>query len=231
MTVTADVDTAVISGGRANEILVNSILADLAEDDPDLSYRLGGEQQQQLEALDSLYRGFAIALVLIFILLAIPLRSYSQPLIVMAVIPFGLFGLILGHLVLGIAVSAQSLMGFFGLSGVVVNDSLVMIDLINRKLRQGTGTRTAIVEGAKGRFRPIMLTSLTTFVGFAPLVFEDAVQAQFLVPFAASLGFGILFTTAILMMLVPALVAIHLRLTSPRSRGPREGAMPEPMST
>ena len=222
VTVTADVDTAVISGGRANEILVESILADLADGDPELSYRLGGEQQEQLEALDSLYRGFAIALVLIFMLLAVPLRSYTQPLIVMAVIPFGLIGLILGHLVLGIAVSAQSLMGFFGLSGVVVNDSLVMIDFINRKLRQGAATRTAIVEGAKGRFRPIMLTSLTTFVGFAPLVFEDAVQAQFLVPFAASLGFGMLFTTGILMVLVPALVAIHLRLARTGARAPRE---------
>ena len=218
MTVTADVDPAVISGGQVNDILVNSILADLTVANPDLNYTLGGEQQQQLEALDSLYRGFAIALGLIFILLAVPLRSYSQPLIVMAVIPFGLIGLILGHLVLGIAVSAQSFMGFFGLSGVVVNDSLIMTHLMNRKLREGVPARTAIIEGAKGRFRPIMLTSLTTFLGFAPLVFEDAVQAQFLVPFAASLGFGILFTTAVVMMLVPALAAIRLRLVSSRGK-------------
>ena len=217
VTVTADVDPAVISGGEANAILVNSILADLTAANPDLTYLLGGEQEQQVESLDSLYRGFAIAMLMIFALLAIPLRSYTKPFIVMAVIPFGLIGVILGHLVLGIAVSAQSFMGFFGLSGVVVNDSLVMIDFIDQELEEGIPARTAIIEGAKGRFRPIMLTSLTTFLGFTPLILEPAIQAQFLVPFAASLGFGIMITTAILMMVVPALSAIHLHLISLRS--------------
>ena len=216
VTVTADVDPAVISGGEANGILVDSILADLIAANPDLTYMLGGEQQQQIESLDSLYRGFAIAMLMIFALLAIPLRSYTKPFIVMAVIPFGFIGVILGHLVLGIAVSAQSLMGFFGLSGVVVNDSLVMIDFIDQELEEGMPEQTAIIEGAKGRFRPIILTSLTTFLGFTPLIFERAIQAQFLVPFAASLGFGILITTALLMMIVPALSTIHLRLIASR---------------
>ena len=223
VTVSADVDPVVISGGEANDILENSILADLTAADPDLTYTLGGEQQQQVESLDSLYRGFAIAMLLIFALLAIPLRSWTKPFIIMAVIPFGFIGLILGHLILGIAVSAQSFMGFFGLSGVVVNDSLVMIDLIDRKLRDGVSARTAIIEGAKGRFRPILLTSVTTFLGFTPLILERAIQAQFLVPFAASLGFGILITTALLMLIVPALSTIHLRLIPPRrSSGVRE---------
>ena len=216
VTVTADVDPAVISGGEANAILVNSILADLTAANPNLTYMLGGEQQQQIESLDALNRGFAIAMLMIFALLAIPLRSYTKPFIIMAVIPFGFIGVILGHLVLGIAVSAQSFMGFFGLSGVVVNDSLVMIDFIDQKLREGTSARTAIIEGAKGRFRPIMLTSVTTFLGFTPLILERAIQAQFLVPFAASLGFGILITTALLMMVVPALSTIHLRLLARR---------------
>ena len=216
VTVSADVDPAVISGGEANDILVNSILANLTADDPDLTFTLGGEQQQQVESLDSLVRGFAIAMLLIFALLAIPLRSYTKPFIVMAVIPFGFIGVILGHLVLGIAVSAQSFMGFFGLAGVVVNDSLVMIDFIDQELRKGIPARKAIIEGAKARFRPIMLTSLTTFLGFTPLILERAVQAQFLVPFAASLGFGILITTALLMLIVPALSTIHLRLISSR---------------
>ncbi len=220
VTVTADVDPAVISGGEANAILVNSILADLTAANPNLTYMLGGEQQQQVESLDALNRGFAIAMLMIFALLAIPLRSYTKPFIIMAVIPFGFIGVILGHLVLGIAVSAQSFMGFFGLSGVVVNDSLVMIDFIDQKLREGTSARTAIIEGAKGRFRPIMLTSVTTFLGFTPLILERAIQAQFLVPFAASLGFGILITTALLMMVVPALSTIHLRLIA--SRGSSE---------
>ena len=216
ITVTADVDPVVISGGEANAILVNSILAGLTTANPDLTYMLGGEQQQQVESLDALNRGFAIAMLLIFALLAIPLRSYTKPFIVMAVIPFGFIGVILGHLVLGIAVSAQSFMGFFGLSGVVVNDSLVMIDFIDQELEEGMPAQTAIIEGAKGRFRPIMLTSLTTFLGFTPLILERAIQAQFLVPFAASLGFGIMITTAILMMVVPALSTIHLRLVASR---------------
>ncbi len=212
VTVTADVDAAVISGDEANDILANSILADLTAADPDLTYTFGGEQQQQLESLDALFRGFAIALLMIFVLLAIPLRSYTKPFIIMAVIPFGLIGVIMGHWVLGLALSAVSFMGVFGLSGVVVNDSLVMIDFIDQKLREGVPVRTAIIEGAKGRFRPIMLTSLTTFLGFFPLILERAIQAQFLVPFAASLGFGIVIATSILLMIVPALYAIRLHL-------------------
>ena len=216
VTVTADVDPTVISGGEANSILVDSILADLTAVYPDLTYTLGGEQQEQLESLGALYRGFAIALLMIFVLLAIPLRSYTKPFIIMAVLPFGFIGVILGHWVLGVALSAVSFMGIFGLSGVAVNDSLVMIDFIDQKLREGVPMRTAIIEGAQGRFRPIMLTSVTTFLGFTPLILERSIQAQFLIPFAASLGFGILFTTAILMMVVPALYAIQLRLIPPR---------------
>ena len=212
VTVTADVDASVISGDEANEILAGSILADLVAAYPDLTYTFGGEQQQQLESIDSLYRGFAVALIMIFALLAIPLRSYTKPFIIMAVIPFGFIGVILGHWILGVALSAVSFMGIFGLSGVVVNDSLVMIDFIDQKLRSGAAPKTAIVEGAKGRFRPIMLTSVTTFLGFMPLILERAIQAQFLIPFAASLGCGILFITAILMMIVPALYTLHLRL-------------------
>ena len=216
VTVTADVDPTVISGGEANSILADSILADLIAVYPDLTYTFGGEQQEQLESLGALYRGFAIALLMIFVLLAIPLRSYTKPFIIMAVLPFGFIGVILGHWVLGVALSAVSFMGIFGLSGVAVNDSLVMIDFIDQKLREGVPIRTAIIEGAKGRFRPIMLTSVTTFLGFTPLILERSIQAQFLIPFAASLGFGILFTTAILMMVVPALYTIQLRLIPPR---------------
>ena len=214
ITVTGDVDKTVISGGEANSILANSILVELTARNPELTYRFGGEQQQQLDSIGALYRGFVIAMLLIFALLAIPLRSYTKPFIIMAVIPFGLIGAILGHWVLGVALSAASFMGIFGLSGVVVNDSLVMIDFIDQKLREGAPIRTAIIEGARGRFRPIMLTSVTTFLGFTPLILETSIQAQFLVPFAASLGFGIMITTAILMMLIPALYTIHLRMFS-----------------
>ena len=211
VTVTADVDENVISGGEANGILEDSILAQLTAANPGLTFSFGGEQQQQLESFDALYRGFALAMLVIFALLAIPLGSYGKPFIVMAIIPFGLVGVVLGHMVLGVAISAASLMGFFGLSGVVVNDSLVMIDFIDQRQKEGATPKQAIVDGAKGRFRPIMLTSVTTFLGFTPLILERAIQAQFLVPFAASLGVGIMVTTAILIVLVPALMAVYLR--------------------
>ena len=216
VTVTANVDLAVISSAEANAVLRDTILAELTASDPDLTYTFGGEQQQQLQSLGALYRGFVLAMFMIFVLLAIPLRSYTKPFIIMAVIPFGLVGIIFGHLIMGIAFSTTAIMGFLGLSGVVVNDSLVMIDFIDQRIKDRGPTLEAIVEGAKGRFRPILLTSVTTFLGFTPLILERAIQAQFLLPFAASLGFGILATTSILMLLVPALYSARLRLVSRR---------------
>ncbi len=192
VTVTAGVDETVISVGEANDILENTILARLVAAAPELTFSFGGEQQQ-LESLDALYRGFVLAMLVIFALLAIPLGSYVKPFIVMSVIPFGLIGAVLGHFVLGIPIGAASFLGFFGLSGVVVNDSLVRIDFIDQ--------------------RP---TSVTTFLGFTPLILERAIQAQFLVPFAASLGVGVMLTTGILLVLVPALMAVYLRANSRR---------------
>ena len=214
VTVTAEVDENVISGGEANDILENTILAQLTATSPDLTFTFGGEQQQQLESLDALYRGFVLAMLAIFALLALSQGSYIRPFLVMAIIPFGLVGVVLGHYVLGVPISAASFMGFFGLSGVTINDSLVMMDFIDQRRREGADAKTAIINGAKGRFRPIILTSVTTFLGFTPLILERAIQAQFLVPFAASLGVGIMITTGILMLLVPALMAVYLRANS-----------------
>ncbi|MDE2721496.1 efflux RND transporter permease subunit [Candidatus Palauibacter polyketidifaciens] len=218
VTVTADVDTNVTTGAEVTAILANTILPELAGANPGLTYAFGGEQQQQVESTDALGRGFVLALLVIFALLAIPLGSYTKPLIIMAVIPFGLIGAILGHLIIGIDLSIVSMMGILGLNGVVVNDSLVMVDFINRKLRDGVPARNAIIDGAKARFRPIFLTSATTFLAFTPLLLESAIQAQFLIPFAASIGFGIVFATGILMLVVPALTALHLRATTRRTR-------------
>ncbi len=212
--VTADVDVTVISGGQANGILENTILAQLLATNPELTYSFGGEQQQQLDSLDALYRGFLLAMLAIFALLAIPLKSYLKPFIIMAIVPFGLIGVVLGHLVLGVAIGAVSFLGFFGLSGVVVNDSLVMMDFIDQRLREGADPKTAIISGAKGRFRPIFLTSVTTFLCFTPLILERAIQAQFLVPFAASLGIGIMIATALLVVLVPAMMSVYLRVNT-----------------
>ncbi|MDE2691551.1 MAG: efflux RND transporter permease subunit [Acidobacteriota bacterium] len=218
VTVTADVDTSATTGAEVTAALTNAILPELAEANPGLTYSFAGEQQQQVESTDTLGRGFLLALLVIYALLAIPLGSYTKPLIIMAVIPFGIIGAILGHLIIGIGLSIVSMMGILGLNGVVVNDSLVMVDFINKKLRDGVPVREAIIEGAKARFRPIFLTSATTFLAFTPLLLERSIQAQFLIPFAASIGFGIVFATGILMLVVPALTSLHYSATTGRAR-------------
>jgi multidrug efflux pump subunit AcrB len=210
LTITGDVDPSVLTGQVATRELETVIIPPIAEEDARLRVSFGGEQQEQQESFSSIGRGFLLALLVMYALLAIPFGSYVQPLIVMAAIPFGIIGALLAHLVMGLSLGLLSLFGIIGLSGVVVNDSLVMIDFINEERRTGTPACQAIIEGAKGRFRPIMLTSLTTFLGVAPLVFERSLQAQFLIPMAASLAFGILFATAILMLLVPALATVQV---------------------
>ena len=210
--VTADVDVAVVTGQEVTGQLNGVVLPALVASDPLLTYSMGGEQEQQAESFGAMGKGFLLALLVMYALLAIPFRSYVQPIIIMAAIPFGVIGAMLAHLAMDLPVGILSLFGIIGLSGVVVNDSLVMIDFINKRRSQGVAIREAIIHGAKARFRPIMLTSLTTFLGVAPLVFERSLQAQFLIPMAASLGFGILFATAILMLLVPALAMLEHRL-------------------
>ena len=224
VTVTADVDAAVITGGEATGIVATTVLPELINTYPGLTYAVGGQQQQQAESFGALNRGLILALLAIYALLAIPFGSYTIPLLVMSAIPFGIVGAILGHWVMGIGLSATSLWGIIGLTGVVVNDSLVMIDFICERLRAGEPVRTAIVDGAKGRFRPIMLTSLTTFLGFAPLIFESSIQAQFLIPLGVSLGFGLIFATAILMLVVPALATVYFGVAT--SRPALSGAVP-----
>ncbi len=212
ITVTADVNTEVVTGQEVNRQLQEVVLPELAGEYFGLTYAFGGEQQEQQESFGALAKGFMLALVVVFALLAIPFGSYVQPLIVMAAIPFGIIGAVLGHLLLGLSVGIMSMFGIIGLSGVVVNDSLVMIDFINELKRKGETPRNAIIQGAKARFRPIMLTSLTTFLGVAPLVFERSLQAQFLIPMAASLGFGIIAATGVLMLIVPSLAMVQYNI-------------------
>ncbi|MCK5825871.1 MAG: efflux RND transporter permease subunit, partial [Desulfuromusa sp.] len=139
---------------------------------------------------------------------AIPFRSYTQPLLIMAAIPFGMIGAVLGHIIMGFNLSLLSLFGLVALSGVVINDSLLLIDKVNRNRREGMPLYEAIIAAGTRRFRPIVLTSLTTFFGLTPMILETSVQAQFLVPMAISLGFGILFGTGIILLLIPALYMI-----------------------
>ena len=181
---------------------------------------LGDSSRAEEEASYQLTVTALLVLMGIYALLAIPLRSYVQPLIIMSVVPFGLIGAILGHALLGKTVSMVSIMGFIALTGVVVNDSLIMVDFVNRKLKEGIDHATASMEAGAERFRAIVLTSLTTFFGLIPILFETSTQAQMITPMAISLAFGILFSTLITLILVPALYNI-LRDIVGVVRGPK----------
>ncbi len=152
--------------------------------------------------------GFALALFGIYALLAIPTRSYLQPLIIMGVIPFGIIGAIVGHWITGYPLSMMSMMGVIALSGVVVNDSLILVDYVNRAIARGDELSDAVIDAGTRRFRAILLTSLTTFFGLAPMLLEGSAQAQTIVPMAISLAFGIVFATVITLLLVPSLYMI-----------------------
>jgi multidrug efflux pump subunit AcrB len=204
--VQADVDKARVEPGAVNRDIVENVLPDILAAHPGVTHRLAGEAEAQAESTGSLQWGFIAVLIMIYAALAVPLRSYVQPLIIMTVIPFGLTGAVLGHLIVGIDVSILSAIGMIGLTGIVVNDSLVLVDHINHRLRErGEAWRTAVVDGAVRRFRPVVLTSITTFVGLAPIQLETAIQAQFVKPMAVSVAFGVLFATAVTLVLVPVL--------------------------
>ena len=178
-------------------------LDELMEANPGVLWSLEGEAREQADTYASLTKMTIVAIFIIYALLAIPLKSYLQPFIVMSVIPYGLIGAIGGHLLMGRPMSILSILGFVALAGVVVNDSLVLVDFINQERKKGVRLRDAIIDSGAMRFRPIMLTSVTTFCGLLPLLFETSLQAQFLIPMAISLSFGVLFATFMTLILVP----------------------------
>jgi multidrug efflux pump subunit AcrB len=200
--VTADVnkETADIEAIKRD---INEFLAEAVPGYAGVSFTLEGEAREQRESFGSLGYGLMFVLFVIYALLAIPFRSYVQPLIVMSVIPFGAAGAMLGHMIMGMSLTIMSLMGMLALTGVVVNDSLVLVDYINRRRAEGMPLMEAVSTAGAARLRPVLLTSLTTFAGLTPLIFEKSTQAQFLIPMAVSLGFGILFATFITLLLVP----------------------------
>ena len=202
--VTADVDEAQDTPGRIIGELKDKVLPGILARHPGVFYTFEGSQAQQRDTLQGLKQGFTVAILLIFVLLAVPLRSYLQPLIIMTAIPFGLVGAVWGHLIMGLDLTILSLFGFVALTGVVVNDSLVMVDFINRGRKRGGKLHDVVRQAGVVRFRPIILTSVTTFAGLLPLIVEKSVQARFLVPMAISLAFGVIFSTAISLVLVPA---------------------------
>ncbi|MGB5747139.1 MAG: efflux RND transporter permease subunit, partial [Desulfobacterales bacterium] len=201
--ITADVETSVINANEVRIALTDSFLPRLKNLYPGLRYTIEGEGKEQEESLGDVKAGLAIALFGIYALLAIPFKSFSQPIIVMAAIPFGIVGAVIGHLIMGFDISLLSLFGIVGLSGVVVNDSLVLVYTANSMRDQGKTARDAVTEAGRLRFRPILLTSLTTFAGLSPMLLERSLQAQFLIPMAISLGFGVLFGTFVTLLLIP----------------------------
>ena len=203
LTVSADVDEAVANAEEIRQDLSRGLLPQLKMRYRGLDYSIEGAGKERAESMRDVEQGFLLALFLIYVLLAIPFASFSQPFLVMTAIPFGTVGAFLGHLVMGYDLSILSFFGIVGLSGVVVNDSLILISAINRLREQGVPLKEAVLQGGILRFRAVILTTLTTFAGLAPLIFERSVQARFLIPMALSLGFGVLFATAITLVLIP----------------------------
>ena len=206
--VSASVDAEKTNAQEVISDLQNNLLPQLMADYPGLSWDMEGEEKERRESLGSMLEGFKLAMIAIFILLAIPFRSYSQPLLIMTAIPFGMIGAVLGHIIMGYNLSLLSMFGLVALSGVVVNDSLLLIDKTNRNRIEGMPLYDALVAAGTRRFRPIILTSFTTFFGLVPMITETSMQAKFLIPMAISLGFGILFGTGIILLLIPALYLI-----------------------
>jgi multidrug efflux pump subunit AcrB len=206
--ITASVDKKVANTKEILSDLEKTTLGKLIVDYPGLTYDLEGEEKERKDSMGSMGKGYMMALLIIYTLLAIPFRSYLQPLIIMFSIPFGAIGAVAGHVIMGFNLSILSMFGLVALTGVVVNDSLLLIDFINQKRREGVDLVQAVTESGMRRFRPIVLTSLTTSLGLSPMILEKSVQAQFLIPMAISLGFGILFATFITLLLVPSLYLI-----------------------
>ncbi|MEO1406038.1 MAG: efflux RND transporter permease subunit, partial [Pseudomonadota bacterium] len=170
--------------------------------------------ETQGDAQAALSQALGIAMFVIFSLLALVFRSFVQPIVVMIAIPLGLIGAVTGHYILGIPLGLLSIFGIIGLAGVVINNSLVMIDLYNEYLARGYEVAEAVVAGTKDRFRPILLTSVTTFLGVYPLIMETSLQAQFLIPLAVSIGYGVLIGTVVIIFAIPAVFVLIHRVTS-----------------
>jgi multidrug efflux pump subunit AcrB len=208
VTVTGDVDESTASASEINGDIRLNVLPKLMAEFPGLLYRYAGAQREQSETFQSLKNSFYIALLAIYVILAIEFTSYIQPLIVMSAIPFGLTGAILGHLLFGYNLSMLSVFGIIAMMGVVVNDSLIIIDLMNRRRKNGADLAQVVQDSATRRFRPIMLTTVTTSLALMPMVLERSLQARFLIPMAISLAFGVIFSAMITLFIVPSLYMV-----------------------
>ena len=208
VTVKADVDSSVITSQEVLDGVLAESMPQILEKYPTVSYAVAGEAEERFKSMDSLLQGFMVALIVIYGLLAVPLRSYIQPLVIMSVIPFGAVGAMLGHYILGAPLVFPSILGMVALSGVVVNASLVLLDYINKQRIKGASALEAVSTAGIVRFRPIFLTSITTFAGLVPLMFWPAPEMAFFVPMAISLAWGVIAATTITLFLVPCLYLV-----------------------
>jgi multidrug efflux pump subunit AcrB len=205
VTVSADLNPDLVQPQEVVRNISENFIPELLARHPGVSYGLEGASQDENTLVSEMLFALVAAMFMIYALIAIPLRSYSQPLLIMAVIPFGAIGAILGHVIMGKAISMFSMFGLFALAGVVVNDSLIMVDFVNKARASGVPLRQAVIESGTQRFRAIILTSFTTAAGLLPILFEKSSQAQYVIPTAISISFGIIFATVITLFLVPSL--------------------------
>jgi multidrug efflux pump subunit AcrB len=218
ITISADLDEQTANADVIIEELQRRFVPELQQQYPAVSLRWEGQREQSNESVGSLITGFTIAILGMFVLLVLQFRSYFQPLLILAIVPFGLVGAVWGHALLGLPLTLFSMFGLVALSGVVVNDSIVLVDFINLRLRDGVPIRQALLESGQRRLRPIMLTSLTTIAGLLPLTLERSFQAQLLIPMAASLAFGLMLTTLLVPVLVPTFYWLYVAMLE-RLRG------------
>ena len=209
VTVSADADSSTVEPRRVISDITENYIPEMRDRFPQLEFDLEGSSSETVKLVQELTNASIAALFLIYILIAIPLKSYLQPIIIMSVIPFGLIGAVIGHIVLNEAISMFSLFGLVALAGVVVNDSIIMVDFINKARQEGMDIIQAVVNSGTQRFRAIILTSLTTAIGLMPIMTETSTQAQFVIPMAISIAFGIVFATVITLFLVPCLYVLQ----------------------
>ena len=230
ITVISDIDESIANASVIVADLQAHFLPALTARYPGLTYDFEGQEKRTRESLHSIKSGYLLAMMGIFLLLASQFRSYIQPVIIMTAIPFGLIGAVLGHLIMGIEFTIVSIFGIVALSGIVVNDSLILIDFINRAVRDGMDVNHAVIESGRARFRPVLLTSVTTVAGLFPLLLERSFQAQFLIPMAVSICFGLIAATILTLLYVPSLYLIVQDIYQLLTRKGRTPEVGEPVS-
>jgi multidrug efflux pump subunit AcrB len=212
VTISADLDESTANADLIIRELQNNFVPKLKEQFPAISIRWEGQREQSNESVGSLMIGFAVAILAMYVLLVLQFRSYVQPALILAIVPFGMIGAVWGHALLGLPLTLFSMFGLVALSGVVINDSIVLIDFINSRVRDGIPVREALLESGERRFRPIILTSMTTIAGLIPLMLERSFQAQLLIPMAASLAFGLMLGTVLVLVLVPVFYLQYIKV-------------------